>query len=151
MVDIHHEGSCNAPLEVAFAYIDDYRLVPTWMFGISRVVPTGDLVHGVGAEFDATFAVKPITLHSTVRVTRWVENEMIEFESVKGFRNRSTWRFAASDPTTTVIEVLFSYELPGGLAGRALGKALEPIIALSIKHTDENLRRGIESTFAERG
>lgn len=147
MVDVHHEGSCAAPIEVAFAYLDDYRTATEWMFGLTKFEPVGELDHGLGAVFDGTFAVKPVKLHSTIKVTAWEQDELIAFESIKGFRNRSQWRFIAESPERTSIRVTFSYELPGGLAGRALGKALEPIVALSVRHSDEALRREIESRY----
>ena len=145
MVDIHHEGSCAAPVDVAFAYLDDYRNATDWMFGLAKFQPVGDKDHGLDAVFAGTFAVKPVKLSSTIKVTEWVENEVIAFESIKGFRNWSTWRFAADGPDRTKINVKFSYELPGGLAGRALGKALEPIVGMSVRHSDEALRREIEA------
>jgi len=148
MVEIHHEGSCAAPLEVAFAYLDDYRNATDWMFGLSEFEPVGDQVQGVGAEFDGTFAVKPIKLHSTIRVTEWKSGEVIAYESVKGFHNWSTWRFRADGPERTRIVVRFGYELPGGLAGKAMGRVLEPIVALSVRHSDEALRREIEARHA---
>jgi uncharacterized membrane protein len=145
MVDIHHEGSCEAPVEVAFAYVDDYRNATDWMFGLSAFEPVGDQVQGLDATFDGTFQVKPVKLHSTIKVTEWKENELIAFESIKGFHNWSTWRFIPESPTRTKIAVKFSYELPGGLAGKALGRVLEPIVMLSLRHSDENLRREIEA------
>ena len=147
MVDIHHEGSCAAPVDVAFGYVDDYRNATDWMFGLAAFEPVGEQVQGLGAEFDGTFQVKPVKLHSTIKVTEWKENEVIAFESVKGFHNWSTWRFIAESPTRTKIAVKFSYELPGGLAGKALGRVLEPIVMLSLRHSDENLRREIEARY----
>lgn len=145
MVDIYHEGTCAAPVDVAFAYLDDYRNATEWMFGLAKFEPVGELDHGLGAVFDGTFQVKPVKLRSTIKVTEWEPEKLIAFESIKGFRNWSTWRFVADGPEQTTIKVKFSYELPGGLAGRALGKALEPIVALSVRHSDEALRRQIES------
>jgi uncharacterized membrane protein len=148
MVDIHHEGSAEAPLHVAFAYIDDYRTTPDWMFGLAKFEPVGELDHGQGAVFDGTFQVKPVKLHSTVECTEWEENRLIAFTSIKGFSNRSRWRFEAAGETTTKVVVDFTYELPGGLAGKALGKALEPIVAMSIRHSDAALRKNIEERWA---
>jgi uncharacterized membrane protein len=144
MVDIHHEGSCAAPVDVAFAYVDDYLNATDWMFGLSRFEPVGEQVQGKGAIFDATFQVKPVKLHSTIEVSEWEQDGLIAFESVKGFRNWSRWQFAADGPSHTKISVVFSYELPGGLAGKALGRVLEPIVMLSLRHSDEALRREIE-------
>jgi uncharacterized membrane protein len=148
MVDIHHEGSCEAPLGAAFAYLDDYRNATKWMFGLADFKPAGAKDHGLGAEFAGTFQVKPVKLHSTIKVTQWEQDKVIAFESIKGFRNWSTWQFFADGPAHTKIKVQFSYELPGGLAGRAMGKALEPIVAISVRHSDEALRREIEAHYA---
>lgn len=145
MVDIHHEGTCAAPVDVAFAYLDDYRNATDWMFGLAKFEPAGEQERGLGAVFDGTFQVKPVKLSSTIEVTEWEQNTVIAFESIKGFRNWSTWRFFDEGPHRTRIKVTFSYELPGGLAGRALGKALEPIVAVSVRRSDEALRREIES------
>jgi uncharacterized membrane protein len=150
MVDIHHEGTCEAPLDVAFAYIDDYRTATDWMFGLAKFEPVGDKVQGLDAVFDGTFQVKPVKLSSRVRVTKWEQDRVIAFESIKGFKNWSTWEFSAISPTRTKVTVTFSYELPGGLAGRAMGKALEPIVALSLRHTDAALRHAIEEHYRQR-
>lgn len=151
MVDIHHEGITKAPLSVAFAYIDDYRTTPQWMFGLADFQPMGAKDQGLDSVFDGTFQVKPVKLHSTVKITAWEQDKLIKMESVKGFVNRSTWRFEAVSDTETKILVDFTYELPGGLAGRAMGKALEPIVALSIRHSDAALRKHVEERYAASG
>lgn len=147
MIDIRHAGVCDAPVDVAFRYLNDYRNATSWMFGLARFEPVGEPSQGLGAVFDGTFHVTPVKLHSTIEVTQWVEHSLIAFRSIKGFPNKSTWRFFADGPQLTRIEVLFSYELPGGLAGRALGRALEPIVALSIRQSDDALRRNIAAVY----
>src|SRR5262249_22127784 len=97
-----------------------------------------------------TFQVRPVKLHSTVECTDWKQDEVIALKSIKGFKNSSIWRFEATGPTSTKISVQFSYEVPGGLAGRALGKALEPIVAISVRHSDEALRKHIEAQYRSR-
>jgi ribosome-associated toxin RatA of RatAB toxin-antitoxin module len=148
MVEIHHEGSCAAPVDIAFGYVDDYRNATKWMFGLVEFAPEGAKDHGLGAVFRGAFQVKPIKLHSTVECTDWKQDELIAFESRKGFKNSSVWTFTPDGPTRTKVEVRFSYELPGGLAGRAMGKALEPIVAMSVRHSDEALRKQIEEQYA---
>ncbi|MEO9140125.1 MAG: SRPBCC family protein [Jatrophihabitans sp.] len=152
MVDIHHEGFAEAPLSVAFAYIDDTSNVPDWMFGISKfhaVDPAND--HGLGAVYEGIFEVRPVKLKSVVEVTAWELDVHIELTSIKGFKNSSTWRFTAAGPTRTKLQVTFSYELPGGLAGRALGRVMEPIVALSVRHSDAALRKHIEAAYVSGG
>ncbi len=148
MVDIHHRSSCNAPLDVAFAYLDDYRTATKWMFGLSRFEPVGEQTSGLGAVFDGAFAVKPVQLSSRLEITRWEQDKVIALDSIKGFKNSSTWEFHAEGPERTAVTVLFRYELPGGLAGKALGKALGPIVTLSVRRSDENLRHQIEQHWA---
>jgi len=149
MVDIHHEGSCAAPVDVAFGYLDDYRTATEWMFGLAEFGPAGEKDHGVGAVFTGTFHVRPVKLHSTVECTEWRKDELIALESIKGFKNSSRWRFLSTGPASTRIEVRFSYTVPGGLAGRALGKALEPIVSMSLRHSDEALRKQIERRYQQ--
>ena len=147
MVDIHHEGLCAAPIDVAFAYLDDYRNATDWMFGLAHFEPTGEQDQGLGAVFDGTFQVKPVKLASTIRVTEWEQDKVIAFESIKGFRNWSTWRFEPVGPAETKVIVKFSYEMPGGLAGKAMGRVLETIVAMSVRHSDVALRREIETRY----
>jgi uncharacterized membrane protein len=151
MVHVHHEGTCHAPLEVTFAVIDDYRTAPHWMFGLSEFVPEGAQDQGLGAVFNGTFHVKPVKLHSTVEIVGWEHNQMIALKSIKGFPNESVWHMSAVDDKTTKLTVDFSYELPGGLAGKALGRALEPIVAMSVRHTDHALTKYVEEQYQARG
>lgn len=148
MVDIHHVGTCAAPVSVAFAYIDDFRHATSWMFGLHALDPVDGKEQGLGATFDATFQVKPVSLHSTIQVTHWEQDSLIAFRSIKGFKNESSWRFIAEGEQQCRIEVVFSYDLPGGIAGKLTGKALEPIVALSVRHSDQALRTHIEAAYA---
>ena len=102
----------------------------------------------MGAVFEGTFAVKPISLSSTIEATGWEQSALIAFESVRGFRNSSSWRFAADGPERTRLIVHFSYELPGGLAGKVLGRGLEPMVALTIRHSEAALRKQVEEHYA---
>lgn len=148
MVDIHHEATCHAPVEVTFAYVDDYRNATKWMFGLSKFEATGERIRGVGAVFDGTFSVKPVNLRSTIEGTEWEENALIAFRSTSGFKNDSRWQFAKAGDADTKITVDFHYELPGGLAGRALGKMLEPIVAITVRHSEAELRKLVEAQHA---
>lgn len=151
MVDIHHEAVADVPIEVAYAYVDDPSNVPEWMFGISAFDPVDPAkAHGLGAVFDSVFAVKPVKLKTRVEITGWAENELIELKSISGFTNSSTWRFEPLGPTQTKVSVTFSYELPGGIAGKALGKVIEPVIALTVRQSDANLRKHMAAAYAAR-
>ena len=149
MVDIHHSNVCEAPLSFAFGWVDDYRNTTRFMFGVAEFEPPkGATSQGLGARFDLLFKVGVVKIRSTLEVVEWVENEVIRFDSVAGFRNWSTWAFAAEDDSHTRITVDFSYEVPGGLAGKVLGRGLEPIIGPAMKHSDANLRTHVETDYA---
>ncbi len=148
MVDIHHEGYADAPVAAAFAYIDDYRNAPSWMFGLAKFEAVDSTkTHGVGAVFDGTFQVKPVKLSSQVEITEWEQDSLIALTSVKGFKNSSVWHFTADGPERTKLTVKFSYALPGGFAGKALGKAMEPVVAMSVRHSDAALRKNIGESY----
>lgn len=146
-VDIDVANECSAPLATAFAYADDYRNATSWLAGIQKFEPVGEQDQGLGAVFDASMNVGT-TLHSTIKVDGWVENELISFDAVKGFKVRSVWNFEAIDAHTTRIRAHIHYDLPGGLAGKALGKMIEPFVKMSVKHSSAALRKCIEAAAA---
>ena len=39
MIHVRHTAVAAVPVDVAFDYIDNYRNVPTWMFGVSEFTP----------------------------------------------------------------------------------------------------------------
>ena len=137
-IHIHKETDCAAPLDKVFAYVTDYRNIPDWLYGISSFVPTTELDRGLGATFDGSIHLG-VTLHSTIETTKFEEGRMFEFDSVKGFRNWSTWTFDEVDADTTRISADVYYELPGGIAGKAIGKVIEPFVKLAVRHSSEHL------------
>lgn len=149
MMHTHHSAVATVPIEVAFDFIGNYRNVPTWVFGISRFDPTSTLDHGLGATFDAAMQVGFKTLHSILTITAWERNRLIALDSIDGFKNTSTWCFTATGICETQLTVDFSYQLPSGLTGKALGRLLEPFAAQAIGHTESNLRRRIEDFNAD--
>ncbi|MGB2948915.1 MAG: SRPBCC family protein [Rhodococcus sp. (in: high G+C Gram-positive bacteria)] len=138
---IEHSAVTEAPRERAFAYLDDYRTVPSWMFGVRSFVPVSDVVQGLGAVYDAEMQIGPKVLRSTLEVTDWIENQSLTLSSVEGLATTSTWSFSDTDDGGTRLDVEFSYSFPGGLAGRALGALVEPVVGQAIRHTESSLRK----------
>ena len=139
MPQVSHTSVIDVGREQVFAYINDHANVPKFMFGITTFDALTEQTEGKGSRFVVAMNVGPKTLKSTVETVDWVENELIDLKSIEGFVANTTWRFADADGGTKV-DVLFSYELPGGLAGRALGVILEPFIGQAVKQTESNLR-----------
>ncbi|WP_373453691.1 SRPBCC family protein [Rhodococcus sp. 06-235-1A] len=131
--------------DAAFAYMDDFRNVPQWMFGITRFEPTSEVTSGLGARYDATMQIGPKALTSVVHVTEWVQNERLTLESVEGLSNSSTWSFSDTADGGTRLDVVFRYSLPGGIAGKVLAAVVEPVVGQAIKHTESTLRSRLEA------
>ncbi len=140
---IEHSAVAEVLRTRAFAYVDDYRTVSTWMFGIRSFQPVSDIVRGLGATYAAEMQIGPKTLRSTLRVTEWIENETLTLSSIEGFSTQSTWSFSDADGGGTRLDVEFAYKFPGGFAGRALGAMVEPVVGQAIRQTDSSLRRSL--------
>lgn len=145
MIHVRHSAVASVPVDIAFAYMDDYRNVPSWMFGVSEFTPVGDFDQGLGATFDAAIQVGPSTLRSKLEVTEWEKNRIITLASLGGVSNSSTWVFTAHGDNQTELTVDFAYKLPGGLAGKALGRLVGPFIESAVKNSEQALRRNLEA------
>ena len=146
--DIVRIETADAPVDVAFTYLDDYREVPTWMFGVEDFKVVSEKDHGLGSEFEATLNLG-IKLHTRIRCTEWEQNRVIGMDSVKGFKVRSRWYFDEEGPGRTKVTAKVTYELPFGPAGRAMGKVVGPAVQRAVGHSAETLIRNIEALAAE--
>ena len=145
--DIVRTETAEAPIDVAFDYLADYRQVPRWMFGVEDFEVVGDTDHGPGSEFEATLNLG-LRLHTRIRATAWEKNRVIGMDSVKGFKVRSRWYFDEDGPGRTKVTAKVSYELPFGPAGRAMGKVVGPAVQRAVGHSAETLIRNIEALAA---
>ncbi|GAA2388252.1 MULTISPECIES: SRPBCC family protein [Gordonia] len=148
MPGVRQTVTTEASRDRVFAYVDDYRNVPSWMFGVTRFTPVTDHTSGLGATYEACMKIGPKNLTSTLRVTEWVENECVVLTSIAGFDVRTGWRFADGADGQTLVDVNFDYDLPGGLAGRALGAIIEPVVGQAVRQTEAALRAAVESSDA---
>jgi uncharacterized membrane protein len=145
-VDIVRTATCRAPLDVAFAYVADYRNIPSWMLGIERFVPVGEQDQGEGAEFDVT-ARFGVRLHTRIRATEWIDERLIGMESVRGVAVCSRFAFEEARSGTNITAEV-SYHLPGGPAGRMMRRAVGPFVTRAVQHANRALVAGIERQAA---
>lgn len=138
MPTVFVEATCAAPRTRVFDYVADYRNTHEWLYGIKKFEPLTEVTRGLGARFDAIGHVG-ITIKTTVECDEFVEGEVFRTRSIKGFSISTGWRFAEVDATTTKVTGEFSYELAGGIAGRAASKLIEPAIKLAVGHTAKSL------------
>lgn len=150
MIHVRHSAVAAVPLDVAFAYIDDYHNVPNWMFGVAEFLPDGEFDQGLGATFDATIQLGPSTVRSKLEVTEWERDRIITLSSLGSIANSSTWEFTRLDDSKTELCVDLAYKLPGGLAGKALDVIVGPFVENAIRNSEDTLRRQLEEQFAGR-
>ncbi len=132
-----------APVEAVFAYVDDHRNTTRYMKDLTKWEPAGPVTHGKGATFAVAMKAGPLTLASVVDITTWTENRAIGWTSREGFRQTGRWSFAkARDGTEATFDM--EYELPGGMAGRVLSRAAEPIVRGNIQQSVRNLASQVE-------
>jgi uncharacterized membrane protein len=139
-----------APVETVFAYVDDYRNTTKYMKDLSKWQPTGDKTHGKGSEFEVGMRAGPTTLTSMVLITHWTENRVIGWSSQSGFKQSGKWQFRSKgEDTEATFEM--EYEFGGGIAGRMLGRAAEPIVRGNLEQSVAALKTNTEKLAAKGG
>ncbi|NEW38319.1 SRPBCC family protein [Nocardia cyriacigeorgica] len=144
MTEVKIVADCDASAETAFAYVNDYRNLPRFLREVESFTPVGSQTEGIGATFDGHIKLGPVSLNSRIEIVRWEENFAIGVKSIKGFEVESTFLFHATDTERCTVDAIVDYRVAGGLAGRALGKTIEPFVKIAVKHSTENLTKQIE-------
>ena len=132
-----------APVEAVFAYVDDYRNTTKYMKDLTKWAPVGSKTHGKGAKFEVAMKAGPMTLSSVVDITVWTENRAIGWTSREGFKQTGRWSFDEhGDSTEATFDM--DYELPGGIAGRILSRAADPVVRGNIQQSVRALKQHVE-------
>jgi uncharacterized membrane protein len=139
----------NAPVATVFAYVDDYRNTTRYMKDLVKWQPTGKVTHGKGAQFDVGMKAGPTTLTSVVDITTWTANKTIAWHSREGFKQIGKWGFTPKGDKTAVTFDM-EYEFGGGIAGKLLGRAAEPIVRGNLQRSVETLKSNTEKLGAAR-
>jgi uncharacterized membrane protein len=137
----------NAPVATVFAYVDDYRNTTKYMKDLVKWQPTGKVTHGKGAQFNVGMKAGPTTLTSVVDITTWLENKAIGWDSNEGFKQIGMWAFKPKGDKTQVTFDM-EYEFGGGIAGKLLGRAAEPIVRGNLQRSVETLKLHTEKLGA---
>ena len=128
----------NAPLSDVFGYVDDWRNVQGFTQDLTGWEPVGDVTHGLGAKFHAAMRTGPMTQESTLEITRWEKDAAIGWEPRGGLKQAGGYTFVDVEGGTQVT-LQIDLELPGGIAGKLLGKTIEPALRSNVSKTLENL------------
>lgn len=132
----------DAPVSKVFAYVDDFTTTKDWMYGLTKIDPVTDQLHGVGAQYDGIMKVG-VPLKARIRCTAWEQDALIELTSVKGIQTTQRWSFTDLGGDRTRVDAWVSYTLPGGPAGKAIAAAVKPVVGIAVKHTSETLVRNV--------
>ncbi|WP_327111320.1 SRPBCC family protein [Nocardia sp. NBC_01730] len=150
MTEVKIVEDCAASAESAFAFVNDYRNLSRFLHGIQSFTPVGEQTEGVGAIFDGHMKLGPAALKSRIEVVRWERNYAIAVRSIKGFEIESTFLFHAKVDAMCTVDAIVDFRVPGGPAGRALGKTIEPFVKIAVQHTTHNLITKIKDFHALR-
>jgi uncharacterized membrane protein len=134
----------EAPVDTVFAYVNEWTNAQKFTQDLVKWEPVGDNTTGLGAQFRAAMKMGPTTQESTLEITQHEPGSRLGWEPRDGFSQRGLYTFASTgDGTEVSFEV--SFDLPGGLAGRTLGKVIEPVAKQNVGKTLKNLKREVEA------
>ncbi|RMI34149.1 SRPBCC family protein [Nocardia stercoris] len=150
MTDVKISVECAATAETAFAYVNDYRTAPQYMAEVHAISPLTDQIEGVGATFDVTVKLGPATLHTTVEVARSEPGVVLAMKSVNGFQVETTYNFTDLGGGRCGLVVDFDYRVAPGLAGKVLGKTIEPFVKIAAAQMTKRLSAEIEAYHLSR-
>ncbi|WP_067696597.1 SRPBCC family protein [Nocardia jejuensis] len=150
MTEVKIIAKCAASAESAFAYVNDYRNLPRFINEINAFTPLTEQTEGVGASFDGAIGLGPVTLHSTIQIVRHEPGLAIGVKSIKGFEIESTFLFHAEGEESCTIDAIVDYRVAGGLAGKIMGKTIEPFVKLAVKSSTHNLVTQVSAFHAEK-
>ncbi|WP_067571531.1 SRPBCC family protein [Nocardia acidivorans] len=150
MTEVKIVADCAASAESAFAYVNDYRHLPKFINEITDFEPLTAQTEGVDATFDGTIGLGPVKLHSTIKIVRHEPGYAIGVRSIKGFEIESTFLFHDKGEESCTIDAIVDYRVPGGIAGKLLGKTIEPFVKLAVKSSTHNLVTQVAAFHTER-
>jgi uncharacterized membrane protein len=135
----------EAPVEVVFAFVDDWRNTTRYLRGLDRFEPKHpDRTQGLGAHFAAVVKLGPVKVDGEMEVVEHVPNERVVFVTIKGPKVRGEWVFRP-DGDATIVELTNTFlDIPGGVAGRVVGKVLDTQAGKDLDGSLTDLKRIIE-------
>ena len=139
----------RAPVDKVFAYVDDYRNTTNYMKDLVRWEPAGSTTHGKGSRFALAMKAGPLTVEGEVEITTWTDRKAIGWTTRKGFKQDGAWTFRSrGDSTEATFEV--DYDFPGGIAGKVMARAAEPILKANLEASVRQLKELTEKLARKR-
>ncbi|MDO7868114.1 SRPBCC family protein [Nocardioides jiangxiensis] len=137
------ESAVAVSSDVAFAYLSDYTKIADWLYGLSELKALTEQTRGIGAKFDGTIKLGA-KLQSLLEVVEFEEGRLMVLDSYKGIKNASRWEVTPTGDASCTIKVTWEYDLGGGIAGKALGKVVEPVVKIAASASTKSLKEKLE-------
>ncbi|MFE7802777.1 SRPBCC family protein [Nocardia sp. NPDC057440] len=144
MGHIKYASDVGAPVEVAFTYTDNHLFVPDWMFAVAGFEPTGEIDHGLGANYTTTARLawwRPTVL---CEITEYRRNVVIGYTLRGRLSGTLTLRFDPLGYGRSVLTSEAEYAPPSGLVGRLCLGLVDSAVKSALRRTESQLRREIE-------
>lgn len=144
---MRYSSDVAVPVDIAFAYVDNYVFVPDWLFGVSRFEPVGDCHRGLDAVFETSIPIGPWQYTFDTRITEYRRDVVIAL-SGRGIGTQ-TFRFDPLGCGRSILTMEIDYDPPWFVAGKlaktlGAGKLAKALGAKAIRRTESRLRRGME-------
>lgn len=133
-----------APISDVFAYVDKWENALKFTEGLTKWEPAGEITHGLNSSFAAALKLGPTNQESVLLITKWEEDMIIAWEPQSGFQQSGAYEFEPAGAGTKVTFTL-DITLPGGIAGRLLGKTVEPVAKITVSKSLSNLKSILEA------
>ena len=128
-----------APISDVFAYVDNWENATVYTQDLTKWEPAGEITHGLNSSFAAALKMGPTTQESILLITKWEEDVIIAWEPQSGFQQSGAYEFEPVGEGTKVTFTL-DIKLPGGIAGKLLGKTVEPVAKMTVSKSLSNLK-----------
>jgi len=122
MARIEAKIEIEVPVEKVFDYVADVAENHGKFFHfVKKVEATSTLKRGLNATYRYEAKSGGIKNWFENKVTNYVENELMEWTSIAGMKNKGRWAFVPTEKGTEVT-FLMDYELPASYLGKVLDK-----------------------------
>ncbi|MUL67123.1 hypothetical protein BOO86_21800 [Mycobacterium sp. CBMA 234] len=148
MHHIAHQVELAVPADVSFQYVDNFDNVPKFSFGVKSFRPIGPAEPRLGSKLESSVQLGPVKFNSQGWVSAYVKNRLISVTVEQGpITGVVSWHFSPTASGGTLLKVELSYQIGGGLVGRALTKIIDTIIDPAIKYTESKLSEQIPAYY----
>lgn len=144
MERVKYASDIVVPVEFAFSYLEDYRNVPTWAYGITSFEPLG-APRGLGAAYQAAVKLGPKRFSFECEITGCRPDALLSYTLRSGPVRTFTLRIDPLGRGISVLTIEVEYMMPRGFR-RPLRSPAAALANAGIRRTEMQLRRAIEGS-----